>query len=187
MSTAARNGIVLLLVLVMCGACGGPPPQAPPASASAAPSSSTTGLGGTDLAWTQLMIPMTAQAAALLDLVAARAGDAGFAAYAARLAPAYRQETERLRAFLAAAGVPETNEHEGHDLPGMVTATDLTALGAQSGGAFDASAAGQLREEMEQSVRLARSEQQAGRDAGCKAIAADIESARTRALAEFAS
>jgi uncharacterized protein (DUF305 family) len=165
----------------MCGACGAPSPRAPSPSTSAP----ATGLGGTDLAWTQLMIPMTAQAATLLDLVATRAGDAGLAAYAARLAPAYRTETERLRALLTAAGIAETREHEGHDLPGMITPDDLAALGARQGEAFDTLAAGQLREELEQAVRLARSEQQAGRDSGCRAVAASIEAARSASLAEL--
>jgi len=131
------------------------------------------------------MIPMAGQAAALLDLVATRSGDAALVSYALRLAPAYRSEAERLRGVLASAGLPETREHDGHDLPGMVTPDDLAALGARDGDGFDTEAVRQLREEMEQSVRLARSERQAGRDGVCLALAAAVEAARTAFLDEL--
>jgi hypothetical protein len=83
---------------------------------------------------------------------------------------------------LRRAGLAETREHDGHDLPGMVTAADLQVIGQRSGRGFDALAGQHLREEMEQSARLARSEQRAGQSGDCKAIAASIEKARTTSL-----
>jgi hypothetical protein len=142
----------------------------------------TTAFGGTDLAWTRLMIPMTAQVVTLLGLTAGRASDADLAGLATRLGADYRGDLLRLRTALARAGLAATNEHDGHDLPGMITAADLEIIGRRTGADFDALLAQHLREEMEQSVRLARSEQQAGQNGDCKMIAASIEMTRAASL-----
>jgi hypothetical protein len=128
------------------------------------------------------MIPMTAQAVTLLDLTAIRAAGAELAGLATRLGADYRGDLLRLRAALARAGLAATNEHNGHDLPGMITAADLDAIGRRTGADFDALAARHLREEMQQSVRLARSERQAGQNGDCAALAASIGTARSTAL-----
>jgi uncharacterized protein (DUF305 family) len=141
-----------------------------------------TAFGGTDTAWTQLMIPMTAQAVTILELTANRASDAGLAGLATELGADYRGELLRLRTALTRAGLAETKEHEGHELPGMITDADLRIIGQRTGADFDALVVQHLREEMQQSVRLARSEQQAGQNGDCKAIAASIEKARTASL-----
>lgn len=181
----SRWAALLLLIVGLGGGCGHPLPASSPAAGGRSPSAVAIALGGTDTAWTQLMIPMTAQAATLLELTAHRAGNPRLATLAAGLGTQYRAELGRLRGLLASAGIAETNEHEGHDLPGMITAADLAGLDGRAGADFDAAAGAQLREEMRQSVRLARSEQQAGRDGGCKAIAAAIETARTASLADL--
>jgi uncharacterized protein (DUF305 family) len=170
------------LVVVVLAAAGvsraaqsvGRRPASTPAVAAAA-------FGGTDTAWLQLMIPMTTQAVLLLDLTASRA-TAAVAGLAARLVADYRGDLLRLRATLARAGLSPTNEHNGHDLPGMITAADLGAIGRRTGADFDALAVRHLREEMAQSVRLARSERQAGRNGDCRTLAASIDTARTTAL-----
>ncbi|MDQ1659470.1 MAG: hypothetical protein QOD41_4553 [Cryptosporangiaceae bacterium] len=174
-----RLGCVALLA-VLAAACASP---ARPATRAAM----TTSLGGTDVAWTQLMIPMTAQAVSLLGLTAARASSPGLPALATRLRSDYRADLARLRAVLSRAGIAETHEHDGHDLPGMVTPADLAAIGAGTGPGFDALAARHLREEMEQSVRLARSEQRSGHSPECTALAASIERARGSALARLSA
>jgi uncharacterized protein (DUF305 family) len=162
-----------------CVSCAGQPGARRPAPIAAV---TTVAFGGTDAAWTQLMIPMTAQALRLLQLTALRASDARLARLATQLGTGYRGDLQRLRTALGRAGLAPTTEHDGHDLPGMVTPGDLQAIGTRTGPAFDAAAAAQLREEMEQSIRLARSEQRAGRSGDCRAIAASIEKARTGSL-----
>jgi uncharacterized protein (DUF305 family) len=143
--------------------------------------------GGTDIAWTQLMIPMTAQAVTLLGLTAARASSPRLSRLATGLGAGYRGDLRRLRTALSRGGIAETREHDGHDLPGMITPADLTAIGASTGPAFDALAAGHLREEMEQSARLARSEQRSGHSGECTALAASIERARAASLARLSA
>jgi uncharacterized protein (DUF305 family) len=189
-TSRATAAVILAAVLVAvcvvgCVACGRSAHRVAPAAGQATSGQSTLGqatFGGTDVAWIQLMIPMTAQADSLLELTAHRASDVGLAELAAQLRAGYRDELRRLRAALVRAGLTPTHEHDGHDLPGMITAADLASLGGRTGAGFDADAVRQLREEMEQSVRLARSEQQAGRNGDCMMIAASIERARTSAL-----
>jgi uncharacterized protein (DUF305 family) len=171
---------LILLVLAVAGVARAE--QAASRRRGSAPAVAATAFGSTDAAWVQLMIPMTAQAVTLLDLTAARAASAELAGLATRLGADYRGDLLRLRAALARAGLAATNEHNGHDLPGMITATDLEAIGRRTGAAFDALAARHLREEMRQSVRLARSERRAGRNGDCMALAASIDAARTTAL-----
>jgi uncharacterized protein (DUF305 family) len=176
-----RSGAPLVVVvLAVAGvACAQRTESTPPASG---PAVVTTAFGGTDTAWTQLMIPMTAQAVTLLELTATRASAAELAGLAGQLGVDYRGDLRRLRTALARAGLAATNEHDGHDLPGMITAADLAVIGQRTGAEFDAVVTAHLREEMEQSVRLARSEQEAGQNSDCKAIAASIEETRTTSL-----
>jgi uncharacterized protein (DUF305 family) len=176
--------LVVVVLAVACVSCAKQPESPRPASTPAVGATVLAGtdMAGTDMAWTQLMIPMTAQAATLLELTATRASNAELAGLATQLDADYRGELLRLRAALTRAGLAPTNEHDGHDLPGMITAADLEVIGQRTGADFDALVAAHLREEMEQSVRLARAEQQAGQNGDCKAIAASIEKARTTSL-----
>jgi uncharacterized protein (DUF305 family) len=170
---------VVLAVAVAGAACAARPQNPRPAST---PAVVAAAFGGTDTAWTQLMIPMTAQAVALLELTATRASASRLAELATELRDGYQGDLRRLRAALTRAGLTPTHEHDGHDLPGMVTAADLEAIGRSGGASFDALAAEHLRGEMEQSVRLARSEQQAGQNRDCMAIASSIEKSRSASL-----
>jgi uncharacterized protein (DUF305 family) len=176
---AALVVVVLAVACVSCVSCAEPRQSLRPAST---PAVVTIVLGGTDVAWTQLMIPMTAQVVTLLELTATRARNAELAKLATQLDTDYRNDLLRLRTLLSRAGLTPTNEHDGHDLPGMITAADLTVIGQRTGADFDALVVANLREEMEQSVRLARSEHQAGQNGECTATAAAIENGRAISL-----
>ncbi|GAA4227946.1 uncharacterized protein (DUF305 family) [Streptosporangium album] len=193
-----RAGTVLTLLLVSGLAIGlvascvahstaavpghrhGPPAVAatvPPATTVTA--AATGGFNATDTAWLQLMIPMDERTLPLLDLGTERGHDPAVRRLAARIREAHLAELQRLRETLGRTGLPPTNVHEGHDMPGMVTAADLTALRAATGPSFDRLFAGHLREHLDQSSAVARSEQTAGADGDTRALAAAVE--RTRA------
>jgi uncharacterized protein (DUF305 family) len=171
--------LVVVVLVVACVACAERPESARPGSSAAM---ATTAFGGTDTAWTQLMIAMTAQAATLLEVTATRAAGGELAGLATRLDAEYRGELRLLRTALTGAGLTPTNVHDGHELPGMITPADLEVIGQRTGPDFDALVVAHLREEMEQSVRLARSEQRTGQNDDCKAIAVSIDKARTTSL-----
>ncbi|MER6169752.1 DUF305 domain-containing protein [Streptosporangium sp. NPDC001681] len=184
-----RAGAILTLFLVSgpVAGCGAHSPAAAPGHhhespapvAPTAPAATpAAGFNTTDTAWLQLMIPMDERTLPLLDLGAERGHDPAVRRLAARIRKAHLAELERLREMLGRTGLPATNVHEGHDMPGMVTAADLAALRKATGPAFDRLFADRLREHLDQSAAVARSEQTAGADEGTRALAAAVERAR---------
>ncbi|WP_405142428.1 DUF305 domain-containing protein [Sphaerisporangium sp. NBC_01403] len=129
----------------------------------------------TDVAWLQLMIPMTEQAVRLLELAPARSADPDVRRFAAEAGGDRRTTLHRLRELLRRAGVPESKEHDGHDMPGMVTAADFAVLNKASGASFDRLFRQDAREYLSQSVVVARGEQGSGADRETKAFAASME------------
>lgn len=84
----------------------------------------------TDVGWVQLMTPMNQQAVKLLTLAAERAAEPRVRAFAVRLRTGHEAELNRLRPLLTRMGLPLTDVHAGHDMPGMVTEQDLEAAHA---------------------------------------------------------
>ncbi|MFJ8965898.1 hypothetical protein ACIRG5_41565 [Lentzea sp. NPDC102401] len=109
------------------------------------------------------MIPMNEQLLPALDV-------APLARFAAELRASQADELVRLR---DRAGLPDTNPHAGHQMPGLVSEADLLAIRT------DPSAlAKKLHEHLDQTAKLARSEQENGTDAATKEFAASVESSR---------
>ncbi|MFB7434969.1 DUF305 domain-containing protein [Streptomyces microflavus] len=151
-------------------------------SPKASPSASST---PTDAAWAQLMTPMNEKALALLTLAADRGTEPRLRAFATRLHSGQEAELGRLRPLLARMGLPDTDVHAGHDMPGMVTEADLEAAGAAEGGAFDRLFLTGIRDHLRHSAQVSRSEITAGARADAKQLAADLVTAREAALTEL--
>ncbi|XCM28707.1 DUF305 domain-containing protein [Streptomyces parvus] len=150
-------------------------PTATPASASTA----------TDVGWVQLMTPMNQQAVKLLTLAAARAAEPRVRDFAVRLRTGQKAELDRLRALLTRMGLPGTDVHAGHDMPGMVTVRDLEAARAAEGPAFDRLVLVQIRDHLRQSAQVSRSEITSGGRADARELAAALVTAREASLAEL--
>ncbi len=147
------------------------------ASAPAAATTNTgtsAGFGNTDLAWLQLMLPMTGNATELLRLVPEHSDLPAWKATAAKLLQDQDETLTRLRVVSDKAGVPDTDVHQGHRMPGMVTAADLIVLRRLHGDEFRKQAAALLVAYLDQSVVLADGEQQSGQDGDSRALAATI-------------
>lgn len=155
----------------------------PAPSASPAPVPSLA--NGTDAAWLKLMIAMNESTVVLLDRAASRATDPRLATFAKELAAKHRDEIGVMRGITDRHAIVVTNEHDGHELPGIVTPADLARIEAQVGAEFDAAVRECLREHLEQGARLAGSEQRAGQDGETKAFAARVEQARQADLARM--
>jgi len=183
----------LLVAVLLVGGCAGsvaPPvsdagtPTSPaPAPTSPAPSASTTpsslsGSSGlfnsTDIAWLQLTVAMHERVLPMLDLVPRRTTDPAVRRLAARVRETHRADLVRSRALLARTGAPATNPHEGHDMPGMVTAAELAALGTAGDAEFRRLFGRHLRAHLEQSVRVAGSERTSGAEPATTAMAGAI-------------
>ncbi|MYU10715.1 DUF305 domain-containing protein [Streptomyces sp. SID8361] len=128
-----------------------------------------------DIGWIQLMIAMDDQAALLLGLVPDHSSDAGVEKWAKPVAADYRGELVQLRELLSRAGVPDTNPHQGHDMPGMVTEDELRTIEGTKDAAFDALFLAAMREHLDQAAKIAHSERSAGTDPSTKKLAASVE------------
>ncbi|MFC6577889.1 DUF305 domain-containing protein [Planomonospora parontospora] len=136
----------------------------------------------TDVAWLQLMIPMTEQTLDLLVSAPERAADPEVARLAAELDAGHRAQLRTLRGLLKRSGTPPVNVHEGHDMPGMVTPAELAAVNRAEGAAFDRLFTEHVGEYLRQSVQVARGEQGSGADRETRAFAAAMERARAGEL-----
>ncbi|MFB6426854.1 DUF305 domain-containing protein [Streptomyces microflavus] len=171
-----------------CSTTTEPAPAASPVRTAVAPSpkaSPSASSTPTDAAWAQLMTPMNEKALALLTLAADRGTEPRLRAFATRLRSGQEAELGRLRPLLARMGLPDTDVHAGHDMPGMVTEADLEAAGAAEGGAFDRLFLTGIRDHLRHSAQVSRSEITAGARADAKQLAADLVTAREAALTEL--
>ncbi|WP_328653706.1 DUF305 domain-containing protein [Micromonospora sp. NBC_00330] len=185
------TAFTLLIGVLLVAGCGdgsrdaastpNPPVTAPPATT--APTG--TAFNPTDIAWLQLTVAMTERLLPVLDLVPARTTDPAWRQTATRVATTRRADLDRARRLLADAAAPTTNPHEGHDMPGMATAQEMTALRAASGQPFHRLLAGHLRAHLAQSVRIASAEQQSGVQPATVALAADVVRSGTADLARL--
>ncbi|MER7855959.1 DUF305 domain-containing protein [Streptomyces bacillaris] len=179
--------LVLSALLGLTATAGCSPAPAPvPAPPPAASAPATTVGTPTDAAWVQLMTPMNEKAVALLALAAERATTPPLRAFAARLRSTQEAELGRLRPLLARMGLPGTDVHAGHAMPGMVTEKDLAAARAAEGAAFDRLFLSQLRDHLRHSAQVSRSEITSGARADAKELAAALVTAREAALTELA-
>ncbi|MFJ8858878.1 DUF305 domain-containing protein [Streptomyces sp. NPDC102451] len=185
---ARRTAALLLLLTVLTSCAWGeerpaePRPAPSPTAAAPAPSADPT-----DAAWLQLMIPMDKQAVILLDLAAEKATDPRLRPWAARLRTAQGTELAALRELRDRMGLPDTDLHKGHDMPGMVTAGDLEDARTAEGAAFDRLLVAQIHGHLRQSEQVSRSETTAGSRAEATARARALVTARGEQLADLAA
>ncbi|MFY1674604.1 DUF305 domain-containing protein [Plantactinospora sp. WMMB334] len=190
----------LLVAVLLVGGCagsavpgptiGGTPGGAAPADAGPAadppgtPGSSSP-FNGTDIAWLQLTVAMHERVLPLLELVPERTGEPALRRLAARVRDTHRAELDLSRRLLDRSGAPKTNPHEGHDMPGMMTETELSALGTAPDAEFRRLFGQHLREHLKQSVRIAGAEQRAGAERETTALAAAIVRTGTEYLTQL--
>ncbi|MCZ4125043.1 DUF305 domain-containing protein [Streptomyces sp. H39-S7] len=141
----------------------------PTAGASPSPA-----FNATDTAWIQLMIPMAERARLMTDLAPSRTADPTLATLAAKTGSTLREDLLSLRAALRLSGTPDTNPHEGHNMPGMVSLGTLEKAAAANGRAFDRIFTDALSAHFTQSRMLCASEQTQGQADTAKALAATI-------------
>ncbi|WP_214411170.1 DUF305 domain-containing protein [Sphaerisporangium fuscum] len=149
--------------------------SAAPAPHHPLPAAVAPGFNPTDRAWLQLMFAMEERVLPLLDLGARRGRSPAVRRLAGRIRPDHATGLGRLRDGLRRAALPARNVHEGHDMPGMVTPAKLAALAATTGAAFDRLFVTRLREHLDQTAMVSRSERLSGADRATKDLAAAIE------------
>ncbi|MET9271991.1 DUF305 domain-containing protein [Kribbella sp. NPDC003557] len=171
--------LLVLAGALLCGlltACGTTQPAAPDTRSTVNP---------TDAAWLELMIPMDEQFLQILDLAPTRSHNPAVRRLAAELAPSHRTELQELVALRTLAGLPTTNPHEGHDMPGMLRADEVVALSNLKGAAFDKILGTEIQDHLNQSALITRSVKTAGQSPAVKSLATRIEQTRTTQLASL--
>ncbi|WUT00340.1 DUF305 domain-containing protein [Streptomyces sp. NBC_00708] len=187
---ATRSAATLTLLLLLLAGCGSPaaePERTPPAAETQSTPPPATGAPAdpTDAAWVQLMTPMNESAVALLSLAADRCADAGVRRWAAGLRTSQDGELARMRPLLARMGLPDTNVHEGHHMPGMVTEDDIERARTLKGAAFDRFLVERIGGHLRQTAQVSRSETGAGTRQDAKRLAASLVAARTSEIARL--
>ncbi|PYC63476.1 DUF305 domain-containing protein [Micromonospora arborensis] len=161
------------------------PATALSATAVPAPMGTTGAFSPTDIAWLQLTVAMAERVLPVLDLVPARTTDPAWRHLTGPVGATLRADLDQARRFLGDSGAPTTNPHEGHDMPGMVTAEELTALRSASGQPFLRLLAEHLRAHLTQSVRVASAERANGVHPATTALAAAVVRDGTANLARL--
>jgi uncharacterized protein (DUF305 family) len=157
------------------------PVGAGPVGAGPSPSMSSA-FNATDAAWLQLMIALDEGGLRLVDAAAQRASDGALRSLVQDIGVSHRTELAELRRLGALANLPATNEHDGHEMPGMVTVARLAKIEALPGESFDQTVRETLREHLQQCVNLAGSEQKSGSEPETVRLAARIAEHHTAHL-----
>ncbi|GIH27463.1 DUF305 domain-containing protein [Acrocarpospora phusangensis] len=181
----ATSALACLLVTACSGARAAAPPPAPPTAVQSAVSAEPGSYNATDVAWLQLVIPMTEQALDLMDTTATKTSNPRVVQLAADIAADHRTQLTQLRDLLRRSGNGETDIHDGHDLPGIVTPDDLLLVTKTRGPAFDRLFAQHIGDYLRQSVLVAKGEQDSGADPATKSFAASLSAARKAQLARL--
>ncbi|WNV84134.1 DUF305 domain-containing protein [Umezawaea sp. Da 62-37] len=159
------------------------PAASPSGSASQAPSG---GFSDTDVAYVQLAIPQDETALPVLELAKTREGvDPALVALVTEVETGHHDELDKLREALSDAGQTYLNLHDGHDMPGMVTADELDKLAKATGQAFDDQLRTLLRAHFEESTTVAKSELAAGSSPEVLEVTRNIETSRASYLTKL--
>jgi hypothetical protein len=167
---------LLVAAVLMATGCGTPAGDTSPAGAPPADFSAT------DLAFVDLVIPQNESTLAALALAKSRPGSA-LRPVAAQVEDRYQAELAQVRDLLARTGRQESDQHDGHDMPGMITAAELAAVGHAEGTAFDQQLKALLRTQFEEARTVARAELSSGTNGPVLELGARIDSTRAEFLA----
>ncbi|GIH95188.1 DUF305 domain-containing protein [Planobispora siamensis] len=177
----AAAGAGALVLLTACGGQDHPTTAGhggtPAATASAR---SSAAFNDADVAFAQMMIPHHRQAVEMADLAATRAADPEIKELAAKIKGAQDPEIATMTGWLTSWGAPVEPEggHGGHDMPGMMTEQDMTALREAKGAVFDRMFAERMIAHHEGAIEMAETERAQGADPEAKRLAATIATAQ---------
>ena len=185
MKALPRLLLVAVLGVAGCSTSGGG--TGPAATAESPAQAAASGFGGTDLAWIEINIAMDEQLLPLLQLVPKRTRTPSVLSMTAQVKAFTDAELSVLRQLHARAGLPAENPHEGMPMPGMVTPEQVRDAASLAGPAFDQTAAKLIRDHLEQSENLARSEEKSGVEPQTRDLALQILRTREAALSTMPS
>jgi uncharacterized protein (DUF305 family) len=161
--------------------CSATPPAPPAAQVSSQPAA--VAFGGTDRAWLEINIAMDEQLLPLLELASARASNPAVQKVVSQVKTFTDTELGTLRQLHTLAALPAENPHKGMPMPGMVTPEQVTATEKLTGAAFDKAVVQHLKAHLEQSQKLAGSENKSGVEPQTRELATEVLRTRSETLA----
>lgn len=203
---AAGVTLTAVTALALAAGCGGtdggaghnmgqattaPATTAAPASSAAAASDSHN---QADITFAQSMIPHHQQAVEMAEMAESRASNPTVKALAATIRQAQAPEIEQLTGWLTTWGAPMPSAPPGGahgmpgmntQMPGMMTEKDMAAMKAATGAAFDKMFLQMMIQHHQGAVEMAKTEQQQGKDAAAKALAAKIVADQTAEITKM--
>lgn len=145
-----------------------------------------------DISFAQDMIPHHQQAVEMAELASSRAADPQVKELATEIEAAQAPEIETMTTWLTewGASLPteEADGHgsvhgDGHDMPGMMTGQEMSALAGSAGEHFDRMFLEMMIRHHEGAVEMAATVQQQGQHPQVKALAEQIQADQTREIA----
>jgi uncharacterized protein (DUF305 family) len=164
-------------------------PAASPAAGGSAPAA-TGDRNDADITFAQNMILHHRQAVDMAALAETRAGSEQVRTLAAAIKQAQGPEIEQMTGWLTlwGASVPSmpAGGHDSHAwMPGMMSGQEMAALKAASGADFDRRFLQMMIRHHKGALEMATTEQQQGRNAAAKALAAKIEADQTAEIGQM--
>ncbi|WP_336084487.1 DUF305 domain-containing protein [Nocardia sp. SSK8] len=162
----AATAAAAALVATACGddIGGSTPSTVAPTTTSSATAGARTDFNDADVTFLQMMYPHHAQAVEMAQLVPSRTQNPELLALATQVEQAQAPEMAQITTLLTAFGepAPSAGGHGGHDMPGMMTDAQMSALEAARDAEFDRQWLEMMIDHHEGAVDMAKTELEAG-------------------------
>ncbi len=195
---ALPTALAATLVLAACGtspSADSPGMNSMTTNAPAASGTSATGAkNAADVMFATMMIPHHAQAIAMADMALKQATDTQVKALAPKIKDAQGPEIARMSGWLTGWGAPVPSTAGGPDMSGMggqtdgmMSAQEMTDLGAATGSAFDRMWLRLMVKHHQGAVAMARTQLAQGANPAGKQLAQSIIDSQSMEVAEMNS
>ncbi|WP_067835572.1 DUF305 domain-containing protein [Nocardia lijiangensis] len=155
-------------------------------TAATATSATRTDFDDADVTFLQMMYPHHAQAVDMAKMVPGHTQNPQLIALAAEVEKAQAPEMEQISALLQSFGKPAPTAgsgHEGHRMPGMMSAEQMLALEAASGAEFDRMWLEMMIEHHAGAIDMAKTELAEGVNPDAQALARAVIAAQEAEIA----
>lgn len=138
-----------------------------------------------DVTFAQNMVPHHEQALEMAKLVPSRSTNEKVRDLAGRIEKAQDPEITQMNEWLERWGATTKQDHEGHDMAGMMSHDDMAKLESAGGAEFDRLWLDMMIKHHEGAVEMARTELDQGQDDNAKKLAQAIVDGQQREITEM--
>ncbi|MGW6932202.1 DUF305 domain-containing protein [Lentzea sp. NPDC054927] len=138
-----------------------------------------------DVTFAQNMVPHHEQALEMAKLVPSRSTNEKVRGLAERVEKAQDPEITQMNEWLKQWGATTKQNHEGHDMAGMMSGEDMAKLESSSGPEFDRQWLDMMIKHHEGAVEMAKTELEQGKDANAKKLAQAVVDGQQQEITEM--